>query len=107
MNALVTGGGGFLGGAIVRRLRARGDRVSSLSRGRYPALDELGVTQHQGDLADRGAVRAACRGCDVVFHVAARAGLAGRYRDYHCTNVAGTENVLAACREHGIRRLVY
>jgi nucleoside-diphosphate-sugar epimerase len=107
MNALVTGGGGFLGSAIVRRLCARGDRVRSLARHRYPGLEALGVTQHQGDVADAAAVAAAAAGCDEVFHVAARAGLGGRYEDYHRTNVVGTENVLAACRRHGVGRLVY
>jgi nucleoside-diphosphate-sugar epimerase len=81
--------------------------VRSLSRGRHPALDALGVEQHQGDVADPAAVSRAAAGCDVVFHVAARAGLGGRYRDYHRANVVGTENVLAACRQHGVPRLVY
>jgi nucleoside-diphosphate-sugar epimerase len=107
MNALVTGGGGFLGGAIVRRLVARGDRVASLARGHYPALDPLGVTQHQGDLADTGAVSKSAAGCDIVFHVAAKAGLWGPYEEYYRANVVGTRNVLEACRRHGIRRLVY
>ncbi len=107
MRALVTGGGGFLGGAIVRLLVARGDRVRGLARSQYPTLAALGVEQHQGDVADLDAVKNAARDCDVVFHVAAKAGLAGRYRDYHRANVAGTENVLAACRAHGIARLVY
>jgi len=107
MNALVTGGGGFLGAAIVRRLRTRGDAVHSFSRGRYPELDALGVTQHQGDLADAIAVSRAAAGCDMVFHVAAKAGVGGRYRDYHRANVLGTANVLTACRHHGIARLVY
>jgi nucleoside-diphosphate-sugar epimerase len=107
VNALVTGGGGFLGGAVVRRLVERGDRVRSLSRGRYPALDALGVEQRQADVADAAAVSAVVAGCDVVFHVAAKAGVWGRYADYHRANVVGTENVLAACRKHGVRRLVY
>ena len=107
MNALVTGGGGFLGGAIVLMLAARGDRVRSLSRGRYPALDSFGVEQVQGDLANPAGVESACRGCDIVFHVAAKAGVAGRYADYHRANVVGTENVLAGCRKHGVRRLVF
>jgi 2-alkyl-3-oxoalkanoate reductase len=107
MRALVTGGGGFLGGAIVRFLRERGDDVRSFSRGNYPALDELAVTQIHGDLANASAVLAAVEGCDIVFHVAAKAGVGGRYADYHRANVLGTENVLAACRRHGIRRLVY
>lgn len=107
MNALVTGGGGFLGSAIVRHLRQRGDRVHSFSRRRYAELDALGVTQHPGDLADTIAVSRAAAGCDIVFHVAAKAGVGSRYRDYHRANVLGTANVLTACRHHGINRLVY
>jgi nucleoside-diphosphate-sugar epimerase len=107
MMALVTGGGGFLGGAIVRLLRARGDSVRSLSRGDYPWLRDLGVTQVRGDVADPEAVVRAVEGCDVVFHVAAKAGIWGAYRDYYRGNVEGTRNVIAACRAQGVRRLVY
>jgi 2-alkyl-3-oxoalkanoate reductase len=107
MNALVTGGGGFLGSAIIRRLRERGECVHSLARGHYPRLDALGVTQHQGDIADTLAVARAAAGCDLVFHVAAKAGVGGCTRDYHRANVLGTANVLTACRHHGITRLVY
>lgn len=107
MNALVTGGGGFLGSTIVRRLHERGDRVHSFSRRRYAELDALGVTQHQGDLADALAVSRAAASCDIVFHVAAKAGVGGRYREYYRANVLGSANVLTACRHHGITRLVY
>jgi nucleoside-diphosphate-sugar epimerase len=106
-NALVTGGGGFLGGAVVRLLAARGDRVRTFSRGRYPVLDALGVEQHQGDLADEGAVERACRGADVVFHVAARAGVWGPYADYYRANALGTFRLLEACRRRGVPRLVF
>jgi nucleoside-diphosphate-sugar epimerase len=107
MNVLVTGGSGFLGGAVVRRLVARGDGVASLSRHRDPWLDSLDVYQYRGDIADPHLLEEAVRGRDVVFHTAARAGIAGRYRDYYRANVLGTENVLAACRRHGVARLVY
>lgn len=107
MKALVTGGGGFLGGAIVRRLRARGDAVRSYSRGAYLELTQLGVEQFRGDLADREALFKATDGCEIVFHVAAKAGVSGSYESYHQANVLGTENVLAACRAHGIGKLVY
>ncbi len=107
MKALVTGGGGFLGGAIVRLLRARGDAVRSFTRSNYPWLDELGVEQSLGDLANLEAVEKATEGCDIVFHVAARAGVWGRRRDLFDTNVTGTENVITACKKFGVRKLVY
>lgn len=107
MKALITGGGGFLGGVIIRLLRERGDQVRSFSRGDYPELARLGVEQARGDLADREAVLRAAQGCDIIFHVAALAGIWGKFEDFYRTNVTGTENVLAACRTLGIRRLVY
>ncbi|MDD2583044.1 MAG: NAD-dependent epimerase/dehydratase family protein, partial [Desulfuromonadaceae bacterium] len=107
MKALVTGGGGFLGGVIVRMLHERGDLVRSFSRGRYAALEALGVEQVCGDLGERRAVVEAARECDIVFHVAAKAGIWGRYDDFFQANVTGTENVLEACRANGIGKLVY
>ncbi len=107
MKALVTGGGGFLGQAIVRGLRKRSVEVRSFSRHSRGALDALGVEQRAGDLADSAAVASAVEGCDVVFHVAARPGIWGDYEEYHRPNVLGTQNVIAACRAHGVRRLVY
>lgn len=107
MKALVTGGGGFLGGVIVRMLRERGDEVRSFSRNRYPELDRLGVEQLTGDLCDRGAVITTAKGCDTVFHVAAKAGIWGAFDEYYAANMTGTENVLAACKANGIGRLVY
>lgn len=107
MKALVTGGGGFLGGVIVRLLRERGDQVRSFSRGEHPALAAMGVEQVQGDLGDQAAVVAAAQGCDIVFHVAARAGIWGSYSDFYRSNVTGTANVLAACRANDIKKLVY
>ena len=107
MKALVTGGGGFLGGAVVRLLQHRGDSVRSLTRSAYPWLDELGVEQSLGDLADPEAVDRAVNGCDIVFHSAAKAGVWGRYSDYFNTNVVGTENVILACKKHRVRKLVY
>lgn len=107
MKALVTGGGGFLGGAIVRLLLEGGWQVRSFSRGRYDELEALGVEQAAGDLGDAAAVHSACRGCDIVFHVAAKAGIWGPYEEFHRANVLGTENIIRACRSLGISRLVY
>ncbi len=107
MQVLVTGGGGFLGKAIVRRLISRGDRVRSLQRSDAPDLTALGVKCVRGDLADPIVVRKAIEGCQLVFHVAAKAGVWGRYDDYYRANVTGTENVISACRSEGVPKLVY
>jgi nucleoside-diphosphate-sugar epimerase len=107
MRILVTGGGGFLGQALCRGLVERGHDVASFNRGHYPALEALGVRQLRGDLADRDAVLDAAQGCAAIFHNAAKAGAWGSYDSYHRANVVGTDNVIAACRQHGIGRLVY
>ncbi|HVF34793.1 MAG TPA: NAD-dependent epimerase/dehydratase family protein, partial [Candidatus Saccharimonadia bacterium] len=64
MNVLVTGGTGFLGLALCRALRARGDTVASIARTRSADLDALGVEQFEGDVADLDAVMRASRGRD-------------------------------------------
>ncbi|MFH1581385.1 MAG: NAD-dependent epimerase/dehydratase family protein [Pseudomonadota bacterium] len=104
---LVTGGGGFLGSAIVKLLVERGDHVRSFSRGFYQELASLGVEQVRGDIGDKDAVEVACKGIDLVFHVAAKAGVWGDYSEYFKTNVTGTENVIAACIKHKVPRLVH
>lgn len=107
MKVLVTGAGGFLGLAITRRLIERGDQVQSLARNAYPELDQLGVKQFRGDLANRDAVFQAAEGCDLIFHVAAKAGVWGSWESYYQPNVVGTENILKACVQHRIKKLVY
>jgi nucleoside-diphosphate-sugar epimerase len=107
LKALVTGAGGFLGRYIVEALVARGDGVRGFVRRPTPYLDDLGAEMAIGDIRDEGQVSAACRGVDVVFHVASIAGIWGRWESYYSTNVLGTRNAIAACREHGVPRLVY
>ena len=105
--ALVTGGTGFLGRHIVDLLLARGRAVTVLARRPTPGLEERGVRVVAADLADAPAVSAACRGMETVFHVAAKVGVWGRRADFHRVNVLGTRAVLAGCRAHGVRRLIY
>lgn len=104
---LVTGGGGFLGSAIVRRLLERGDQVRILARGEYPELTARGVECHRGDIANAVVVSRAVEGCDIVIHTAAKAGVWGPHEQYHLANVVGTDNILDACVAHGVRKLVY
>jgi nucleoside-diphosphate-sugar epimerase len=70
-------------------------------------LSDLGVGQVQGDLADAHALTHAADGVEAVFHNAAKAGAWGSYESYYSANVIGTQNVLDACRAHGIGKLVY
>ena len=104
---LVTGGGGFLGQAIVGHLLESGFRVRNFSRGDHPAIRELGVEMMRGNIADPEAVSRACKGCDIVFHAAAKVDVWGRLRDFHSANVIGTRNVIAACKKNGVERLVF
>ncbi len=107
MLALVTGGGGFLGQAIVRQLLERGDRVRIIARGDYPALRELGAETHRGDIQNLDSLQEACRGVEVVFHAAAKAGYWGKWKEYYGINVQGTQNVIDACLNQGVPKLVY
>lgn len=107
MRALVTGGGGFIGSALVHELVKTGFNITSFSRGDYPELRKNGVVVKMGDISDREAVLNACDDIDIVFHVAAKAGIWGSYRDYYMTNVRGTENIVYACKEKKIKWLIY
>jgi nucleoside-diphosphate-sugar epimerase len=104
---LVTGGGGFIGKALVRELVRRGVEVTVVGRNPYPELVALGVCCLQGDIRDRRFLEQATVGQDTVFHVAAKAGIWGPRQEYFAINVTGTDNVLAACRKNGVPHLVY
>jgi nucleoside-diphosphate-sugar epimerase len=104
---LVTGGGGFLGGAICRRLVNRGADVRSLSRNSYSDLEAMGIEQIQGDIGNPEIVEKACNGRELVFHTAAKPPPWGGYADYYRTNVTGTRNVIQACLKLSVPRLIY
>jgi nucleoside-diphosphate-sugar epimerase len=104
---LVTGGGGFLGQAIVRQLTDRGYQVRILNRQAYPQLQALGIEALQGDITHFGTAKQACEGCDAVIHTAAKAGVWGPEAEYQAINVRGTQNVIRACQDLRIARLVH
>jgi nucleoside-diphosphate-sugar epimerase len=107
--AFVTGGSGFIGGALVRRLVGEGRRVRALARsdGSAAAVEALGAEAVRGDLSDRAALEAGAAGCDTAFHLAAHLGTWGRREDFVRDNVTGTENTLVGCRAAGVRRFVH
>jgi dihydroflavonol-4-reductase len=112
VRAFVTGGTGFIGGHVVRRLRERGDDVVALVRSPDKASDlrDLGVELVEGDLTDSDAIRRAAKGADAAFHGAAiyKVGIPKKDRDgMYDTNVRGTERVLDAVFEAGVPKIVY
>ena len=107
MRALITGGGGFVGLAVVRMLVARGVACGVVGRRDYPALEQLGVTIFRGDIQDKQFLNRVFKGYDTVFHVAAKAGIWGPRQEYEAVNVGGTANVIDACRANQVRNLVY
>jgi nucleoside-diphosphate-sugar epimerase len=102
---LVTGAGGFLGRALVNRLRAAGEPMRVMLR--RPPATPLGHDVHvvYGDLGNPAAVERALQGIDTVFHVGA--AMRGGNFEYSAGTIWGTRNVIEACERHGVSRLVY
>lgn len=116
---LVTGADGFIGSHLVERLVAEGARVRAFcfynSNGSRGWLDRAAWGEREepetclGDVRDAGLVEEACRGIDVVFHLAALIAIPYSYRapeSFVDTNVKGTLNVLEGVRRSGVRRMV-
>lgn len=117
---LVTGAGGFIGSHLVEALLHEGARVRAFVR--YTSRNDLGLLKLLspedlpsleiigGDLRDEHAMYDAVKGCDLVFHLGALISIPYSYvhpAEVASTNFMGTLNVLMACREHGVRRLVH
>lgn len=110
MKALVTGGTGFVGSHVARALAEQGHSVRVLHRAssRLDALRGVPFESAIGDMLDLDSLRAACSGCDWVFHVAAVADYwrADPRRMYEA-NVEGTRRVMTAAYDTGIKRVVF
>ncbi len=108
-SAFVTGGSGFIGGRLIRRLVADGWSVRALARSDSSAgkVRDIGAEPVAGDLDDVPAMTAGAQGCEYALHAAAALGEWGRREDFVRGNVTGTENALRACRDAGVRRFVH
>ncbi|RMD83189.1 MAG: NAD-dependent epimerase/dehydratase family protein [Candidatus Dadabacteria bacterium] len=109
MRCFVTGGTGFLGRRVVRRLRERGDDVRVLVRDRSKAeeAEALGAEVIEGDLDRVEEFAGALEGCDVVYHIGARVVSTGRWEEFLRTNVIATAEIIDRGLEAGVRRIVY
>jgi nucleoside-diphosphate-sugar epimerase len=107
--AFVTGGSGFIGGALIRRLVAEGWDVHALVRSEASAqkVTALGAKAIAGDLADVPSMAVGAQYCDIAFHCAAHLGDWGTREEFERGNVQGTRNALAAARQAGLRRFVH
>ncbi len=109
MRILVTGGGGFLGTSIIKELiKNPSYLVTNFSRHSYSHLEEIGVPTIKGDLRLKEDVERALKyGFDAIFHVAALAGVWGKYQDYFEINYVGTKNLLESAKTFGIKKFIY
>jgi len=107
--SFVTGGSGFIGGALIERLVAAGRPVRALARsdGAAARVKALGAEAVRGELGDRASLAAGAAGCATAFHLAAHLGEWGPWEDFERGNVEGTRNALSACEEAGVRRFVH
>lgn len=105
---LVTGGGGFVGKALIKKLIEKEYSIKSLSRKRYAELEELGVITCQGDLGgEYEQLKDYFKDVYAVFHVASKVDMWGKYEDFYKTNIIGTQNIIRACKENNIKYLIY
>ena len=107
MKVLVTGGGGFLGSAIVRLLLEDNHDVSILARNRYSHLEAVGAKSIQADISKPKEVSKAMTDIEVVIHTAAKAGVWGSKESYWTVNVDGTQNLLDAAQESGVLAFIH
>jgi len=108
MTVVVTGASGHIGANLVRALIERNRSCRAIVRQDERALEGLGVERVQADVLDRHSLTQAFQGAEVVYHLAARISIVGGERGrVHETNVIGTRNVVSACLQCGVKRLVH
>jgi nucleoside-diphosphate-sugar epimerase len=108
-SAFVTGGSGFIGGRLIKRLVGGGARVRALARSDASAakVKALGAEPARGDLEDPASIATGADGCEVAFHLAAHLGDWGPWEEFERANVTGTRNALEGCARAGVGRFAH
>ena len=109
MKSLITGATGFLGGTLAHRLYSMGWDVTALGRNpqRLNELEDEGMRPLRADISKKDELTDSFKGQDIIFHCAALPSPWGNFEKFYQANVIGTRNVVHACLENNVKRLVY
>ena len=108
LKVCITGAGGFVGKALCKQLLAKNFQVHAIGRQSYTEIEELGAISHKIDISkDIESLTSAFKNADAVFHVASKVDMWGPYQEFYETNVVGTRNIIAACKQAGVKKLIY
>jgi 2-alkyl-3-oxoalkanoate reductase len=106
MRVLITGGGGFLGRSLAKKLLDLGYIVTVLGRHSYPKFKK-NFSYIKADVRNLSSMVKALENQDAVFHTASIPGIWGRYDNFYKTDVNGTQNIIFACQKNKVKKLIY
>ncbi|HEX3036966.1 MAG TPA: NAD-dependent epimerase/dehydratase family protein [Thermodesulfobacteriota bacterium] len=110
MKAFVTGGTGFIGGHLIKRLLRDGINVKALARDQIKAdnLRKLGVEPVVGDITERNSIKSTLQGCDILYHLGnISSWWIPDKTQYYKVNVEGTRNIMLEALEQGVKKVIY
>jgi nucleoside-diphosphate-sugar epimerase len=110
MKVIITGASGYIGSSLAHALATQGHQIHALVRSckKQDGVLHPNITEFNGDLLNKESLIKAMKGCDQLYHVAAKVGAWSRQAsDFHDANVEGTRNVLEVARQTGIEKTVY
>ena len=109
MKIVITGGRGFVGEALTKKFINSEHTIHTIGRSSHFTKSDLPANcqHHCCDLANDPIPEDIFRGADLIFHIAAKAGVWGKYTDFYSSNVTATRNILSACKKYRINKLIY
>ena len=108
MKIIITGGMGFIGNSLAAKLLEEGHQVISVGRTKQPPVEKMlkGLEYFSCNLAEENLPKSVLSNTDVVFHTAAKAGVGGKYEEYHSANYLSTIRILKSCHAYGVRKFI-